>query len=161
MLRLTSGWTSILRRGATVATVVFFGACGGSDGPTDPGGDGGGGGGGGGGTPRVVKANPEFGADIQEIFDRRGCTASGCHGSAQSAGLDLRSGSAYGSLVNVMASSEAIVRVIPNDAQGSYLVIKLEGRQSVGERMPRGASPLDATDLTNIRNWIDTGAPNN
>jgi hypothetical protein len=109
----------------------------------------------------VVKANPAFGADIQEIFDRRGCTASGCHGSAQSAGLDLRSGSAYGSLVNVQASSEPIVRVIPNDAQNSYLVIKLEGRQSVGAQMPRGGSPLDTIDMRNIRNWIDTGAPNN
>ena len=143
-----------------MATVVFVAACGGSDTPTDPGGDGGDGGGGS-GTPRVLKANPAFGADIQEIFERRGCTASGCHGSAQSAGLDLRNGSSYGSLVNVQATSEAIIRVIPNDAQGSYLVIKLEGRQTVGERMPRGGTPLDAIDLGNIRNWIDTGAPNN
>ena len=160
MSRSTVG-SSVLRRSAAIATIFFFAACGGSDGPTDPGGDGGDGGGGGGGTPRVVKANPAFGADIQEIFERRGCTASGCHGSAQSAGLDLRSGSSYGSLVNIVATSEPIIRVIPNDAQGSYLVIKVEGRQTVGERMPRGASPLDAIDLGNIRNWIDTGAPNN
>ena len=37
----------------------------------------------------------------------------------------------------------------------------LEGRQSVGLQMPRGGTPLDNIDLTNIRNWINNGAPNN
>ncbi len=39
---------------------------------------------------RVIKAAPSFANDIQEIFNRRGCTASSCHGSAMSANLDLR-----------------------------------------------------------------------
>ena len=145
--------------GLTTA-IVFTAACGGEDAPTDPTG-GGGGGGGGGGTPRVVKANPGFAADVQEIFDRIGCNASGCHGSAQSAGLDLRPGNAYDNLVNVQAMSETVLRVIPGDANGSYLVMKLEGRQSVGDRMPLTATALDNVDLSNIKNWIDTGAPNN
>lgn len=145
-----------------VTAVLFAGACGGSDNPTDPGGDGGNGGGGGGGTvTRTIKANPSFRTDIQEIFDRRGCSASSCHGSAQNAGLDLRAAASYDNLVNVQAMSEAIIRVIPNNADGSYLVIKLEGRQNVGERMPLNAGALDNIDLTNIKNWINTGAPNN
>jgi hypothetical protein len=77
------------------------------------------------------------------------------------AGLDLRSGSSYGSLVDVRATSEPILRVSPGDPDGSYLVIKLEGRQSVGDRMPQTGAALDSIDLTNIRNWIAQGALNN
>ena len=77
------------------------------------------------------------------------------------AGLDLRSGASFASLVSVRATSEPILRVIPGDANGSYLVIKLEGRQSVGDRMPQTGAALDSIDLTNIRNWIAQGALNN
>lgn len=148
-------------RCSIVFALTMAAACGGGGG-TGPSGDGNGdGGGGGGGGGRVVLDDPAFAANIQEIFDRRGCNASSCHGSIQEAGLDLRSGSSHASLVNVQATSEPILRVIPGNANGSYLVIKLEGRQSVGERMPRGQNPLDATDLANIKNWINNGAPNN
>jgi hypothetical protein len=110
---------------------------------------------------RSVEANPSFANDIQEIFQRRGCTNSSCHGTAVSANLDLREGTSYNNLVNVQATAEPIIRVIPSNADGSYLVIKLEGRQSVGGRMPQGGQPLDQTDLTNIKNWINQGAQNN
>jgi hypothetical protein len=110
---------------------------------------------------RSIQATPSFASTVQEIFSRKGCTSSSCHGSAQMAGLDLRSGASYASLVGVRATSESIVRVIPGNADGSYLVIKVEGRQSVGARMPQTGSPLDAIDLTNLRNWIDQGAQNN
>jgi hypothetical protein len=110
---------------------------------------------------RTVQADPSYSATIQEIFDRRGCTQASCHGLAQQAGLDLRRGTSYAELVNVMATSEPIVRVIPGNADGSYLVIKLEGRQSVGDRMPQGGAPLDTVDLTNVKNWISQGAKNN
>ena len=142
-----------------VTAIVLAAACGGDDSPTDPGV--GGDGGGGGGAARVIKANPAFGADVQEIFDRIGCSTSGCHGTSQRAGLDLRSGSAYSNLVNVQAMSESVLRVIPGDANGSYIVIKLEGRQTVGGRMPLNGTALDNIDLTNIKNWINNGAPNN
>lgn len=110
---------------------------------------------------RVIKAAPSFANDIQEIFNRRGCTASSCHGSAMSANLDLRAGSSYAKLVNVEATQEAIIRVIPGNAAQSYLVIKLEGRQSVGARMPLGGAALDNIDLANIKNWINQNAVNN
>lgn len=125
-------------------------ACGG-DSPSDPGGE----------DPRVVRANPSFATDIQEMLGRKGCTAAGCHGNAQQGGLDLRADAAYGELVGVTATSEPIQRVIPGNPQGSYLVIRVEGRQVVGSRMPLGGTPLDNVDLTNLRNWIQQGAPNN
>lgn len=110
---------------------------------------------------RVILADPSFSQVIQEIFVRKGCTASNCHGAAQEAGMDLRAGSSYDELVGVPATSEDFDRVVPGNPNDSYLVIKLEGRQSVGDRMPLDGTPLDNIDLTNIRNWITQGAENN
>lgn len=144
---------------ALTFSTAFFMACGGDSGTGPPanGDDDGNG-----GTQREIKADPGFAAVVQDIFDRKGCSASSCHGSAQSGDLDLRAGSAHGNLVNVQAVGEpSRIRVIPGNAQNSYLVIKLEGRQSFGGQMPLGGSPLDNIDLTNVRNWIDKGAKNN
>ena len=61
-------------------------------------------------------------------------------------------------LVNVTSTNEAPkVRVVPADANASYLVEKIEGRQTVGVRMPPGAA-LDPAEITAIRDWIDSGA---
>lgn len=134
-------------------------ACGGGDSPTAlvPGGNGTSGG-------RTIKDNPSFASDVVEIFVRRGCTDGACHGSAQG-GLTLTSTASvsYANLVGVPSPTSGEIRVIPGDAQNSYLVKKLEGRQAPGQgaRMPLGGSALDQTDLTNIRRWIDQGAQNN
>lgn len=110
---------------------------------------------------RVEREDPSFAMHIQEIFDRIGCTNGPCHGTQKSAGLDLRSGSAYTNLVDVQATSEDRLRVSPGDSRNSYLVIKLEGRMEVGARMPVTGGFLAAVDLNNIKNWIDRGARNN
>ncbi len=146
-------------------TSFFIAACGGdASNPTDPMDDGRDTGGDTGGDTRTIKANPSFSQDIQEIFTRRGCTSSGCHGGG-AGGLTLGSSASanYNNLVNVPSPTSGEIRVIPNDANNSYLVKKLEGRQGSGNgsRMPLGGSPLDNIDLTNIKNWINTGAPNN
>ncbi|MBT8335686.1 MAG: hypothetical protein KJO11_03715 [Gemmatimonadetes bacterium] len=134
---------------ALLATAV--GACS-SDSPSEPDGD----------DPRVVKQNPSFANDIQDVFTRNGCASSGCHGGAGgSGGLNLSGSAAYDALVGVMAVAEPVTRVIPGNATDSYLVIRLEGRQTVGNRMPLGGSPLDNIDLTNVRNWIAQGAQRN
>ncbi len=39
--------------------------------------------------------------------------------------------------------------------------MKLEGRQSVGDRSPQTGASLDRIDVTNVRNWIAQGALNN
>lgn len=109
----------------------------------------------------TAKANPSFANDIQPIFNSN-CAIAGCHDSATAqAGLILAQGQAYGNLVNVDSTREPDKkRVLPSDADNSYLVIKLEGRQTVGGRMPVGGS-ISAVDLQNIKNWINNGAPNN
>jgi len=110
--------------------------------------------------PVTVKDDPSFSADIQPIFNSN-CVSSGCHNATASAGLVLLQGQSYASLVNVDSSSENTKkRVLPGDATSSYLVIKLEGRQSVGARMPLGGS-LNTNSIQNIKNWINKGAKNN
>ena len=145
-----------LRYGILTAAVFFaLAAC--SDSGTGPDDDGGNGN----NDTRVIVDNPGFASVIQNIFDRRGCAGGSCHGAAQSAGLDLRSGNSFGNLVNVTATQSSAARVIPGNAQDSYLIIKVEGRQTVGSRMPIGGAALDSIDLTNLRNWINQGAKNN
>jgi hypothetical protein len=145
----------------SIATLgLFLAACGGSDSPTDPGGNNNDDGGTGSGA-RVIKDDPSFASDIFEIFQRRGCTASGCHGSS-AGGLELSSSNgSYAALVGVSSSATGEVFVIASDAANSYLVKKLEGTAAAGQRMPLGGEALDNIDLTNIKNWINQGAKNN
>ena len=149
----------VLTCSLALAAALSLGACG--DSGTGPNDNPGNGGGGGGGNTRVIVTDPSFSNVIQEIFSRRGCSASSCHGSSQQAGLSLSSGSAYANLVNVAATQSGVARVIPGNANDSYLIVKVEGRQTVGERMPLGGSALDNIDLTNLKNWINQGAQNN
>jgi len=147
----------LLTRSLAVAAALSLAACGDSGtGPDDDPGNGGGN-----GDTRTIVADPSFATVIQEIFNRRGCSASSCHGSSQQAGMDLRSGSAYANLVNVMATEASVARVIPGNANASYIIVKVEGRQTVGQRMPLGGAALDNIDLTNLKNWINQGAKNN
>lgn len=106
------------------------------------------------------KDDPSFAADIQPIFTSS-CALSSCHAGAAAGGLNLASGQSYNNLVNVASTGEPNrIRVVPNDATNSYLVVKLEGRQTVGSKMPLGGS-LSATALQNIKNWVNKGAKNN
>jgi hypothetical protein len=141
-----------------MTAALLLAACGGDGGsssptgPTDSPND---------GSTRVIKENPSFAEDVQDIFERNGCTASGCHGTFAASELSLAAGSAYGEIVNVPAVSEDFLLVEPNDPQNSYIVIKVEGRHTVGSRMPLSGVPLDAIDIANLRNWIVQGAQNN
>jgi len=108
-----------------------------------------------------VPDDPSFADDVQPIFNAN-CTSQFCHGAAESAGLKLTSGDSYAELVDVTSTSEPPTkRVLANDAENSYIVIKLEGRQTVGVRMPSGAAALSDDDIQTIRNWVDSGAEEN
>lgn len=105
--------------------------------------------------------DPSFSADVQPLFIA-GCSFSGCHDAASASGeLVLSEGQARSQLVNVSSVLEpGRVRVLPGDPENSYLVMKLENRQSEGEAMPLGGS-LDAAEIQLIRDWIEKGAKDN
>lgn len=110
--------------------------------------------------PPTVKEDPSYAADIQSIFTNR-CISSGCHNAGAAGGLVLLQGQSYSNLVNVASTQEpGKTRVIPSDSANSYIVIKVEGRQTNGSRMPLGGT-LDSNSIQNIKNWIDKGAKNN
>ena len=97
-------------------------------------------------------------ADLQPIFNAN-CVV--CHqGSSAPAGLVLESGQAYGKLVNQPSVQSGKMRVAPGSLENSYLVNKLEGTQSSGNRMPPSGA-LPAAQIELIKRWISTGAPNN
>jgi hypothetical protein len=105
-----------------------------------------------------VSDNPTLSQHIQPIFDNR-CATQQCHGDAEQAGLSLVDGEAYGELVLTQSTSEPeYFRVMPGAPDSSYLVIKIEGNQSVGSRMPLTGGPLDSDSIQLIRNWILAGA---
>jgi len=106
-----------------------------------------------------------FSADVQPIFTAN-CALAGCHtGPSPEEGLDLRAGRSYARLVNVDSHEcGQLKRVRPGRPDASYLVFKLEGPPQPcfsGDRMPRNAPPLSASDRETIQTWIAQGAANN
>ncbi len=113
------------------------------------------------GPPGVIIEDPSFVTDIEGIFSNT-CSAVTCHGAARQAELTLLRGQVYGNLVNVPSKEvPAKRRVFPFNAEDSYVVVKIEGRQTAGARMPASGEPLSDTDIQNIKNWINKGAKNN
>jgi hypothetical protein len=108
-------------------------------------------GGGGNGTPDIIFTS--------------NCALSSCHNSTAQEGLILLQGQAYANIVNVDSTQDTQrpvrKRVLPGDAANSYLVIKIEGNQTVGDRMPQGRSALSSVRINNIKNWVNRGAKNN
>lgn len=115
--------------------------------------------------PTVPTSTAPTLATIQtQIFD---VSCAGCHtdvGRTPAGGLNLKAGSAHAALVNVASTGMAgATRVIPGNANTSYLVQKLEGAPGIaGNRMPRNGPPFLAdAQVLMIRNWITAGATNN
>jgi hypothetical protein len=101
-----------------------------------------------------------FSRDIAPIFSRvGGCT--NCHPSTM--GMNLQSAQAYANIVNVAAGEKAgFMRIKPGDPASSYLFQKVTGAPGIiGSRMPLGGSPLPASSIELLRQWILAGAPNN
>jgi hypothetical protein len=111
--------------------------------------------------PEGVYSSPSFYFHIQPIFTQN-CVANGCHNSAAGGGLVLLQGPAYVNLVNIPSTQEPNrMRVLPGDAANSYMIIKIEGNQTIGTRMPLGREPLDQVLIQNLINWVNKGAMNN
>jgi hypothetical protein len=100
-------------------------------------------------------------ASIQAGVFSVNCAVPGCHGGAGAQqGLRLDPGFSAGHLIGVASPQDAtLVRVIPGNPGGSFLIHKLEGIQSVGFRMPSGGPYLPQSTIDVIRQWIQDGAP--
>jgi mono/diheme cytochrome c family protein len=94
---------------------------------------------------------------------------SGCHNGSNPAGgalpgsMDLRSGNAFASIVNVASLEQGtLMRVKPSDPDNSYLIHKVENTPGIsGAQMPFGGPFLDQPTIDTIRSWITAGALNN
>jgi hypothetical protein len=116
-------------------------------------------------TPQL---EPTFSSIQRDIFDaadssgRPACTR--CHnaGGAVFNGVNLTAGASHAALVNVAARTKpGATRVIPGDADNSYLIHKLEGRTGIGgQRMPLGGPYLSDGQILVIKRWIELGARN-
>jgi hypothetical protein len=106
-----------------------------------------------------------FAAIQAVIFDGHGCTASKCHGGANTGGLDLRADVAYEHLVNAKSTSSMLARVQPGSATDSFLYQKLAAAMNpdtarvTGSPMPVGAPALSTKELEAVRVWIMQSAP--
>lgn len=97
---------------------------------------------------------------IQTHIFTPSCT-SGCHevGGIGPMPLDTTSAS-YLSLVDVVSLElPPLLRVKPGDPDQSYLVWKIEGRDTiVGGQMPLFGTPLSQEEIDAIIEWIERGA---
>jgi hypothetical protein len=78
--------------------------------------------------------------------------------------MNLSSGKAYGSIVNVLAKecSDGRLRVKPSNPASSYVIQKLTNvNLCSGGQMPKVGTALPSSEITTISNWICEGAPNN
>jgi uncharacterized membrane protein len=72
------------------------------------------------------------------------------------------SGLSMSTYEELMAGGRFGPMVIPGDAEGSNLVVLMEGRADPSISMPHGSMDKMATrDITTIRTWINQGAKNN
>ena len=95
-----------------------------------------------------------YDSEIQPIWDAN-CTS--CHGN--SGNLDLSQGVSYSNIVNVASSGySGFLLVKPNDPMNSVIHQKIVGNSAFGERMPKNAPTLSASDESKIKKWIDEGA---
>ncbi len=83
-----------------------------------------------------------------------------CHSGANAPqGLRLDTANSFTSLVGISSREDgSVLRVAPGAPDNSYLIHKLEGTASVGERMPLGGPPIPQSIIDFVRQWITDGA---
>lgn len=98
---------------------------------------------------------------VQDQVLTPNCT--GCHvGGGAPLGLRLDAGNSFALLVNVASAQvPTLLRVKPGDPDNSYLVQKIDGRATVGGRMPLGRAALPQASIDLVRSWIAAGAQMN
>ena len=100
-------------------------------------------------------------ASIQDNVFTVSCAVPGCHGGAGAQqGLRLDPGFSAGNLINVPSPRDPnLIRVVPGDPDASFIIQKLQGTQTLGDRMPDGGPYLTTATVNVIRQWILDGAP--
>jgi len=83
-----------------------------------------------------------------------------CHAGANAPqGLRLDAANSFTNLVGVPSrQNSSLFRVAPGKPDESYLIRKLEGSASEGEKMPLGGPPVPQSTINFIRQWISDGA---
>jgi len=119
-------------------------------------------------TPGLEPTFSSIQALIFEATDSSGRAACiVCHtstGRTPAGGMNLNHDAAYDQLVNLASRGKpTATRVVPGDADNSYIVQKLEGATGiVGRRMPFAGAPfLTDGQMLILRRWIAIGAPRN
>ena len=117
------------------------------------------GGGGGGAGAQPPGLQPTLGSIQDNVFTVN-CAVPGCHGGAGAQqGLRLDPGFSAGNLINVPSPRDPnLIRVVPGDPDASFLIQKLQGTQTLGDRMPDGGPYLTTATINVIRQWIQDGA---
>jgi hypothetical protein len=110
----------------------------------------------------VATFAPTYTAIYNEIFSEKGCSADRCHGGL---GIMLQeAASGYTNLLNGAPTGAACTGmkfVVPGNPDQSYLYKKLQPSPPCGGQMPLSLQPLSDMEMTQIRTWIEMGAPNN
>lgn len=83
-----------------------------------------------------------------------------CHaGASAPQGLRLDAANSFTNLVGVPSrEASSLLRVSPGNPDQSYLIQKLEGTASSGDRMPLGGPPVPQSTVDFVRQWIIDGA---
>jgi hypothetical protein len=117
--------------------------------------------------------NSSFGLIQSKIFNTS-CAIRDCHSSKDDAGygqhkLLLTEGQSYSNLVkidpvNENALADGLKRVLPGDAENSFLLHKIHcdtehHAHDYGNLMPIGKDPLSQGQIDFIEAWIEEGAP--
>ncbi len=114
-------------------------------------------------TPSTAALDYSFKNDVMPIV-RTSCALSACHSSDQkNLGIYLSNDrdQVYAELQKESPTAKQPFVVAKNPAK-SYLIVKLDGKQSVGTAMPPPPDQLlSAQDRDVIRDWITNGAKNN
>jgi hypothetical protein len=132
---------------ATATLLLALTACGGGSGDS-------------GAPPPAPPALQPTLASIQANIFTPTCAVPGCHSGTQAMlGLRLDAGFSYDSLVNKPSFYDAtLTRVVPGNADASFLIQKLEGTEEFGQRMPLNGPYFQQTTVDIVRQWIDQGA---
>jgi hypothetical protein len=109
-------------------------------------------------TPPPPAANQTLFQQVQTQVLTPNCN--GCHvGANAPAGLRLDAAVSFAMLVGIQSTQVPnLLRVKPGDPDNSYLVQKIDGRATVGGRMPLGRAALPQASIDLVRSWIAAGA---